>query len=237
MKKFFSGFLIGALLFGTLGVFAASYTAVSPTFKVYVEGKELNANPPAVVINGYTYLPLRATGDALGVKVNYDQARKRVDIGETSVSSGYSRTNPAPIGIAQKIKVDNYDCTYNATIKVEETVRGEKALQMVKEANKFNSEPEIGKEYVVAKIYVSIDSVSEDKAIRVSDYDFKCYSKNNVKYDELILVNPKPALSTDLYVGGNTTGYAVFQVEIGDMPKIVYGAGYDGSGGIWFKLD
>lgn len=48
---------------------------------------------------------------------------------------------------------------------------------------------------------------------------------------------PTPSLSTSLYSGGQQEGYVAFKVKKSDVnPKIGYGVKYDGTEGIWFKL-
>lgn len=85
MKKVFAnGFILGAILFGSLTAFATTnYQAITATFPVLVNGKTLTTDKPIVVIDGSTYLPLKAIGEALGVGVNWNNDLKRVEIGET----------------------------------------------------------------------------------------------------------------------------------------------------------
>lgn len=80
MKKFVSGFLTGALIFGTVGAVAVTYVTAPATFKVLVNGKEFVSNPPAMVVNDRTYLPLRAMGDALDIDVNWNAELGQAEI-------------------------------------------------------------------------------------------------------------------------------------------------------------
>lgn len=89
MKKFIGGFVAGALFFGVVGAFAAvSYNAEPASFKVMVDGKEFVSEPSAVVIDGYTYLPLRAMGNALGVPVEWNSELKQAEV----LSSAYAES-------------------------------------------------------------------------------------------------------------------------------------------------
>ena len=83
MKKFIIGFLIGAMIFGTVG-YAVTYVAQPATFKVMVNGEEFISDPPALVVEGRTYLPLRAMGDALGVPVEWNAELNQAEVGITS---------------------------------------------------------------------------------------------------------------------------------------------------------
>lgn len=81
MKKFILGLILGAFIFSAVGVFAASYVADVAGFKVLVNGKEFVSDPPALVVEGRTYLPLRAMGDALGVPVNWNEELGQAEVG------------------------------------------------------------------------------------------------------------------------------------------------------------
>ena len=83
MKKFILGLIMGSLIFSVVGVFAASYVADVAGFKVLVNGKEFVSDPPALVVEGRTYLPLRAMGDALGVPVNWNAELGQAEVGFT----------------------------------------------------------------------------------------------------------------------------------------------------------
>ncbi len=86
MKKFMLGFLLGAVIFSGI-VYAANYEALPVTFSVYVNGSLFTATPGAVAINGSTFLPLRAIGEALGVQVNWNQEKFRVEVGTPPVEA------------------------------------------------------------------------------------------------------------------------------------------------------
>ena len=57
--KMLASGILGAILSGSVAL-AAVYTAEPASFKVLVNGQEFTSDPPAMVINGSTYLPLRA---------------------------------------------------------------------------------------------------------------------------------------------------------------------------------
>jgi len=236
LEGIFIGVLISCILTSAI-VFAKNFEAVAENFSVLVNGKEWKTDKPIVTIDGSTYLPLRALGDALGVAVNWNDELGRVEIGEAPIAdSNYSRQNPAPLNTVQKIDIDTYSQKCSMAVRVMETIRGDAAWNMIIKKNQFNSKPDDGYEYIVAKIAVSALSVENDKAISVNDFSFNYFSNNNEKYEMKSVVTPSPELSTQLYTGGNAEGYVVFHVKKGDTPKMVYGQNYDGSGGIWFSL-
>ena len=253
LRTYAAGFLSAVLL---LTLATSALAAYQTQATLDYTGIQITLNGQAVVptdasgepvepfaLNGTTYLPVRAVANALGLNVEWEQATQTVKltsttpVTSTTPSGTYGRLSPAPIGTAQSVNVSNILEKYNASVVVLETVRGEKAWNMVKAANQFNSAPKAGMEYIVAKVRVSINSVSEDKAISLSEFSFDTYSSDNVEYDTASVVDPDPAFSGNVFAGGTLEGYITVQVGISDpSPKLVFGAGYDGSGGIWFSL-
>ncbi len=115
MKKFISGFVIGAIMFSIIGVFAASYVANPADFKVLVNGEEFVSDPPALVVEGRTYLPLRAIGDALGVPVNWNEELRQAEVGEIR-----DKVNTA-IEIDGNVTVNGFDFSQLSVQKQEYT--------------------------------------------------------------------------------------------------------------------
>ena len=94
-KNFVKGFILGAILFGSLTAFATTnYQAITATFPVLVNGKALTTDKPIVVIEGSTYLPLKAIGEALGVGVNWNKELKQVEIGEATKAEASTSETP-----------------------------------------------------------------------------------------------------------------------------------------------
>ncbi|MDR1101072.1 MAG: copper amine oxidase [Clostridiales bacterium] len=243
MKKCISSFLLGAVLFGSMGVLAATaYNAQKAAFKVFVNGEEFQATTGEILdVNDRTYLPLRDMGNALGITVNWNEDLQQVEVGTPpqapqSPSTNYSRNNPAPLNVAQTVTVDNYIEKYTASVRVISVIRGAEAWKQIKETNMFNDEAPDGYEYILAKVAVSAISVSDDKALDVNRYNFDTFSGNNESYANASVVVPD-VLSSNIYTGGNCEGNIVALVKTDDAnPKVAYGLDYSGSGGIWFSL-
>lgn len=254
LRSYVAGFLSAVLLLALATSAMAAYqkqaTLDYSGIQITLNGNKIdpvdaNGNPvEPFAISGTTYLPVRAISNALGLGVEWEPATQTVKltsgntpVAPTTPTGSFSRLSPAPIGTAQSIQVENILEKYNASVVVLESVRGAAAWEMVKAANMFNSEPEAGKEYIVVKVRVSINSVSEDKAISLSEYSFDTYSSDNVEYDRAFVVDPSPTFSGNVFAGGTLEGYFTVQVNVSDpSPKLVFGAKYDGSGGIWFSL-
>ena len=234
-----TGLVIGVMVTASsIGVVAANFQAIAASFPIFVNGVEWKTDKPIVVIDGSTYLPLRALGDALGVQVEWNSELSRVEIGKApQAPTNYSRTNLAPLNTEQTVAVESLLGNYTASVRVIETIRGDVAWDMIRDANMFNDAPTDGHEYILAKVTIKAESVDDDKTMGVNNYDFKVYSSNNSEYDYAYVVNPYPTLAESLFEGGNTEGYVAFQVKKDDpSPKMVYGIKWDGSGGIWFSL-
>lgn len=242
MKKFIIGFLIGAMIFGTVG-YAVTYVAHPATFKVMVNGKEFVSDPPALVVEGRTYLPLRAIGDALGVPVEWNAELNRAEVGSSTPvadTNTYSRQNPAPLNTVQTYTSTSewLDNDHTITMRVVETVRGDAAWKMIKETNMFNEEAEEGYEYALAKIAVTAQYIENDGAYELNRYKFTAFSSNNEEMTSCSVVEPAPAFEGKIYAGGNAEGWVTFLVRKDDAnPKIAYGLDYNGQGGVWFSLN
>ena len=88
-----------------IGVFAASYVAETVNFKIFVDGEEFKSEKPALAIDGSTYLPLKAVGEALGVPVVWNNEKKRVEVGEPPKDNyiSYNNSNIPDFGIMYNI--------------------------------------------------------------------------------------------------------------------------------------
>lgn len=245
MKKKTALFALSFMMLGgTIG--AATGVKISAELKpqnVIVDGS--NHNQSVISYKGSTYVPLRSFGDLLGVKVDYKNGNiylgdsSNTASGSSNISaSSYNMNNPAPVGTTQSVRVSNFMEDFSASVVVKEVIRGQKALDMIKEANQFNDDPSQGYEYILAKIGISIQSSKDGKSVDVYSGDFKSFSTNNAEYSAFVsVVEPEPELSGAIYAGGSSEGWVAFQVKKDDIsPKFVYGANYDGTGGIWFSL-
>ncbi|OPZ84261.1 MAG: Cellulosome-anchoring protein precursor [Firmicutes bacterium ADurb.Bin419] len=74
-----------------------SWTAYKATFKVMVRGEEFVSENPPIVVEGRTYLPLRAMGNALGVKVDWNADLKQAIVGDAVEATPTATATPAPV--------------------------------------------------------------------------------------------------------------------------------------------
>ncbi|MCQ4866402.1 stalk domain-containing protein [Pseudoflavonifractor phocaeensis] len=256
-KGFITGILVTLLVLGLGGAAFAAVAQKQATLdyndiKITLNGSAVtptDANGAAVepfAIDGTTYLPVRAVANALGLGVEWDGATKTVKLTSEGAAApaapsnpgAYSRTNPAPIGTAQSVSLESYSYgKYSVTAVIEESIRGDAAWKKIQAANQFNSPAPEGQEYVLVKLKVTLDSSEQDKAVSFSDFNFVPYSSTSAEYKDVVVVSPDPGFGGSVYAGGTLEGYAVYCVDKTDTaPKLVLGAGYDGSGGIWFSM-
>lgn len=81
-KQLIIGIIIGSILSCSVA-FAndiRTFIAQEAQFPVVVNGTAVKLDMPVVTIDGRTYMPLRAMGDVLGVKVNWNDEKKQAEI-------------------------------------------------------------------------------------------------------------------------------------------------------------
>lgn len=251
LKNFIFGFVVCLLLVGLVIPTVAASMSVNATLvynniKITFDGKQINPKDAdgntvePFIINGTTYLPVRAVSDSLGLNVDWNSQTKTVVLSTPGAakSGEYSRTDPAPLGTTQKINIDDYLNTYTAAITITELLRGDAAWKKIEEANLYNDEPGAGKEYILVKIKCTASDVKGDKAVSLSSSSFDIYTSDNTEYtDTGWPVVPAPEFYGNIYDGATLEGYAAYLVNTNDKaPKAVFGVNYNGTGGIWFAL-
>jgi hypothetical protein len=243
MKKFICGFLVGAMIFGTIGAFAVSYVANPVDFKVLVNGEEFVSDPPALEIEGRTYLPLRAIGEALGVPVSWNEELRQAEVGNSAPvaeKNQYSRNNPAPLNTVQTHTSESAwfeEDNYTMAVRVIESVRGEAAYKALKAKPMLYPEPDEGYEYMNVKVAMSVVKTKSDFSVDVTQYDFTTFTSNNEECPTNYYTSIDPYLEGALYEGGNVEGWITIMVKKDDAnPKLAFGLDYNGANGIWFKL-
>jgi len=177
------------------------------------------------------------------VKAEADEPRKKVESLSPPAPSpsepGYSRSNPAPIGTTLRVTKEDLIQEVTAEVTLLEVIRGAAAWERIKAANKFNPPPPPGKEYLLVRIRFKVLSLDDPSAsYDLSPVQFTVVSGAGRDYEHpLVVVPPKPDLSSRLYVGASHEGWAVYMVDIDDpKPTLTFGRDYRGRGGIWFKL-
>lgn len=83
-QKFITGFILGALLFGTVGVFAGQYVATENPFPIKLNGQ--NVNLEGYSINDSTYFKLRDIGKEVGFDVDFNDSTILITTEEGSMT-------------------------------------------------------------------------------------------------------------------------------------------------------
>ena len=81
MKKFLSGFLLGAVIFGSSTALAAGILAEKSNQDIWVDGEKIQME--AYNIGGNNYVKLRDIAQAVNFSVEYDDDKKAVEIDST----------------------------------------------------------------------------------------------------------------------------------------------------------
>ena len=248
-----AGMLIGALLLGG-ATFAKQVSEKVDIFynniKIFIDGTELipkDANGNAVepfIMNGTTYLPVRAVANAFGKDVDWDGETQTVYLGAKPGENKYGRSNPAPIGTAQTVTLSTNDADWNiinytANVVVNEVYRGNEAWELLKNANMFNSEPDEGKEYILIKVKISVSGLPDDLSANISQAMFNFYSTDYTQYNDIniCVVPDNKNINTNVYNGGMVEGYVCKEITLNDAtPTVAFGQDLFGNGGIWFSL-
>lgn len=89
MKKFILGFVLGALIFGGISVFAIGPERIEAVFAEYnilVNGKTVDLEDSRIISkDGSSYLPLRKTANLLGYDVTYKADSRTIVLDSVSV--------------------------------------------------------------------------------------------------------------------------------------------------------
>lgn len=146
-----------------------------------------------------------------------------------------TRKNPAKVGQTISATIDNFmygECELE--IELTEVIKGEKAWDVISEASPINSEPDEGKEYIMAKFLVKNvkDLSGEDESISINSFQFNyANSQDTVDEDLKIIVGVEPDLDCELYEGAENEGWVILVSDVGEeSPKAVF------IGEFWFDL-
>ncbi len=242
IRGFVSGFLVCLMVmsFTFAGGFAKTIKVMFNSVNITVNDVKVKSDN--IVYNGTTYVPLRSISEMLNKEVIWEASINTVKIKDKGTPTSQqnknttSRTSPATIN--QTVTVVNADWYYgkqNYDITLLELVSGDAALKMVKEANQFNDAPKDGKEYVLAKFKIKVNSLEKD-TIRINNSMFELFSATGTKYSDFVSVaGLKPAWQTELFQGAEFEGWAYFLVDKGDTPVAVINRSNE-SAAVWFKL-
>jgi len=198
MKKILKTLICSILmtvLFTSSLAHAASYKAVEPTFDVLVDGERFYSEPPVIVIDGSTYLPLRALGNALGVYVEWN-----ADLGQVEVST----TKPV---------VPKEPSVANAYKKFEDVPDPEKVVGVVSIAEEsvstdFGYVTSYG--YEIPEEDIEYITTEYPDALSSSGYETYYYD-DSLGYNTLMMLNASTGRLLNILVQGNVMVVSIFE--------------------------
>lgn len=128
-----------------------------------------------------------------------------------------------------------YD-TYQAELTLLNVIRGSDALTIALNANQFNTEPDEGKECLLAKFKIRALSSENDAKIDINNSSFTLVSEDGKTYDSFTTISGIQPTLREMYAGGTQEGYACFEVNTDDKnPSIVFLE--RNNNGIWFSTN
>lgn len=193
MKKEFktlvAGFTAGTVLSAALTAAAVTYTAQPASFKVLVNGEEFTSDPPALVVEGKTYLPLRAVGDALGVSVVWNDELGQAEVGEA----------PSPVTVSNEVQTnDKWKMTY-------------KSFKAAKKVGYTKADD--GQEFVIVSFEIE-NITSETQTFSSMFYLDSYFDDVKAKQTIVYLDNEQSLISVSVEPGKKVKGYLAYQTDV-----------------------
>jgi hypothetical protein len=145
------------------------------------------------------------------------------------------------IGVARAVEIkigEGYVTgteSVEAKITVLEVVRGDKSWDLLKAASPSNKLPEVGMEYITARIRFEYGTKGgADQSYGIRDEQFASISEGGRQYERPSVEHPKPALNGRLYPGESLEGWITLLVPVENRkPLMTFGNNYNRA---WFKL-
>ena len=159
-----------------------------------------------------------------------------------------SSTNPASVGTQIRSMVELgsvYSNIYDITITIRETVRGKKAMNLLKKADRKNGKPSKGYEYILVRVKFEMNgrSVTDTLSFDLGDNPLQwvALSSDLTEYPGVSLTVPEPTLQGTVKSGSSLEGWVAFSVDQKDSkPVMVFDPDSGGATGrgktLFFKL-
>lgn len=166
----------------------------------------------------------------------------------TALAQYNSSTNPATIGTPVRSMVELgsvYSNIYDITITVIETLRGKEAMNILKKADRENSKPPKGQEYILARVKFEMKgrSVTDTLSFDLGDNPLQwvALASDLTEYPKARVKVPEPALMGTVKSGDSLEGWVAFMVDRKDTePVMVFDPDSGGATGrgrtLFFKL-
>ena len=111
MKRFITGFVCGALLFGVVGALAVEYNVTPNPFKVMVDGQEVQIE--GYNINDRSYFQLRDIGDVIGFSVGFVDGTVMIDSSGKPIEETQTQPEQPSNDVATPEEIQAYFDTFD----------------------------------------------------------------------------------------------------------------------------
>jgi hypothetical protein len=109
---------------------------------------------------------------------------------------------------------------YTLEIGLKDVIRGEKAENMLKKANKYNDPPKEGMEYIIGIFEFKLSGGNSDNPVKFNKYTFDAVSRSGSVYDDTFVSSMTDSIS--LYTGGTADLYVIDTIQKEDLPMWVF---------------
>lgn len=165
----------------------------------------------------------------VSTKDKSDETTQSNDTAKKEDSKVGTRTNPIKINEIATIETTTSDDDlneYKTTIdlSIVEVIRGDQALQKLKQMNEFNEDPPEGYEWALIKSKVKVvDSETEDHPFTIDGIMyFKAVSESGDVYSGDLVGTTNPEFSFEMYKGNEKEGYIAKLVKKGENAQLEY---------------
>ena len=181
----------------------------------------------------YGAMSTEERNDLIKTLLSYNMRESLATYDTTREFKDQSRSNPIFVGQGVAFARAIGDETFELLLYLNDVIRGEEALDLVMEANPFNSEPDAGKEYVIGifQMYL-LDAESENSKIEVGQWDFEAVDRTGkvMNFESVAGTIRDSESMLALYEGGNGMFFLPIITSTDDVPYIVM------RDSIWFDL-
>jgi hypothetical protein len=143
----------------------------------------------------------------------------------TSTAQSNSPVNPAAIGVPVKSTLE-LGSSYDVTVTVLKTARGNEAWDLLKKASAGNKQPKANFEYIIAYVKFELQSraASENRSFELgSPLQFTVLSSDGSEYESIDITPPNPALKGMVGPHDSKEGWVAFLIEQKDSkPMMVF---------------
>ncbi len=141
----------------------------------------------------------------------------------TSTAQSNSPVNPAAVGVPVKSTLE-LGSSYDVTVTVLKTARGNEAWDLLKGASADNKQPKANFEYIIAYVKFELQSraASENRSFELgSPLQFTVLSSDGSEYESIDITAPNPELKGMVGPHDSKEGWVAFLIEQKDSKPMM----------------